>query len=526
MKGMTIINNGFIKFMEANINSVYTRSIDNRNIDNTDYDVILLVGQAGDTRTFDRYAGPHRIATELRQDGFKVQIIYGLNFYPHNELIELLDTFISSTTLCIGISTTFLAYFSDTQYALPKPKPNIFPDNIKEICLYFKQKYKKLKIVMGGHRSKYKTPNSNNLIDAFFEGYSDLTFKNYIKNLKNNKIFLGQQHFIDVEGKNFDFKNSTIEYTVDDNIFQNESLTIELTRGCIFKCKFCAYPLLGRNAKDDSWIKKHDIIYKELMTNYERFGTTNYVFSDDTYNDSLTKIQYLYDIFSKLPFKINFATYLRLDLLYRYPEMIHILKESGLAAGFFGIETFHPYAKKTIGKGLDTNKLLQALENCNKIWSDEVVIRDSFIYGLPGETIDTMKNWTDDIIFGSGLFDKHGVVVRPLTLTNYPNVYQSEFEREVSKYGYTNGPKGYDWTNQVTNYYECSDLADETNRKLDSTPRPFPSFSIPVLLGYGFTKKELYYMNHVDPLVNEKINNMTAQRYYDYKKQFLHKNST
>lgn len=488
-------------------------------------DIVLLVGQAGDTRTFDRYAGPHRIATELRQEGYTVKIVYGLNHYSSTDLIEMLECVIDDKTLCIGISTTFLAYFSDSQYALPKPKPNVFPKNIKEICLYFKEKYKKIKIVMGGHRSKYKVPETNYLVDAFFEGYSDLTFKNYINQLKNNKIYLGQQHFIDIEGKNFDFRNSTIEYIEDDTIFHNESLTIELTRGCIFKCKFCAYPLLGRNAKDDSWIKTTNNIYTELLTNYERFGTTNYIFSDDTYNDSITKVKFLYDIFAKLPFKINFATYLRLDLLYRYPEMINILKESGLSAGFFGIETFDPFAKRTIGKGLATEKLLQALENCNNIWGDEVIIRDSFIYGLPGETIDTMKRWTDDIIFGSGLFDKHGVVVRPLTLTNYPNVYQSEFEREVSAYGYKNGPNGYDWTSDITNYYECSNLADDTNKRLDSTPRPFPSFSIPVLLGYGFSKNELYYMNHVDPIVIQQVNNITNNRYNEYKQRFLCKNS-
>lgn len=487
-------------------------------------DIILLVGQAIDTRIFDRYAGPHRIATELRNEGYKVKIIYGLNHFSHTDLIEMLDCVIDEYTLCIGISTTFLANVSTTQYILPKPGPNVYVKNIIEVCSYFKAKYKKLKIAMGGHRPKHKAFEANYLVDAFFEGYSDLTFKNYINNIKNNKIYLGQQHFIDVEGKNFDFKNSTIEYVEDDIIFNNESLTTELTRGCIFKCKFCAYPLLGRSPKDDSWIKTKENIYKELITNYERFGTTNYVFSDDTYNDSVDKVKFLNDIFSKLPFKINFATYLRLDLLYRYPEMIYILKESGLAGGFFGIETFNPFAKKTIGKGLATDKLLKALDNCNKIWGDEIIIRDSFIYGLPGETVETMTRWTDDIIFGSGLFDKHGVVVRPLNLVNYPYVYKSEFEREVSKYGYTNGPNGYDWTSESTNYYECAELADNTNKRLDSTSRPFQTFTIPVLLGYGFNRKELYNMNHVDPNINEKINNITNNRYNEYKQRFLYRN--
>lgn len=498
------------------------------------YQIIILVGEGVDSRTFSRFAGPHRIATELRQEGYSVKVLYGLNYFTSDVLINMLEHIVGNNTICLGFSTTFLFKFFTTRMTHSKKENdniidivpnNLYDDNIKNISIHFKNKYKKLKIVLGGGRSRYKVTNPN-YVDAFFEGYSDLSFKKYINDVANGIKFLGQQHIIDEYGTGFNFRDSTIEYVPDDMIFPNEAITIELTRGCIFKCKFCSLPLLGRSAKDNSFIKKHDNIYDELISNYERFGTTNYIFSDDTYNDSVNKIKYLHNIFTSLPFKINFSTYLRLDLLYSWPETIHILKESGLAGAFFGIETFNPYAKRTVGKGMENEKLLDTLAKVNKIWGNEVTVTTGFIYGLPGETVDKMRGWTDDIIIGSGLFDTQKVVIRPLVLTNFHNVYKSEFERDIAKYNYTIGDKGYDWSSDTTNYHECAELAEEALIKLNKIPRPFSSFTTPVLLGYGFTKQEINAFDSNNKETILKIEQITKNRYEQYKQWFYNLHCT
>ena len=493
------------------------------------YQIIILVGEGVDSPTFNRYAGPHRIATELRNEGYTVKVLYGLNYYNSEILIDMLEKIVDANTICIGFSTTFLFRFFITKMnnfkkvdegiKIDTPN-NLYDDNIRKISLHFKQKFKKLKIVLGGSGSRFKVSHPH-YVDAFFEGYSDLSFKKYINDINNNVKFLGQQHIVDKYGTGFNFRDSRIDYEHDDMIFPNECVTIEVSRGCRFKCKFCTYPLLGRNAKDDSWIKKSDNIYKELMTNYERFGTTNYVFSDDTYNDSLDKIKYLHRIFTSLPFKINFATYLRLDLLYRYPEMIHILKESGLVGAFFGMETFNPYAKRIIGKGMANEKLLGTLETANKVWKDDVNITYTFIYGLPGETVETMRDWTDNIILKNRLFDKHLVVIRPLHLMNIPNsLYTSEFERNYEKYNYKIGESQMDWTSDTTNYFECAELADEAMYQLNKSSRHCGAFATPVLLGYGYTKDEIYNLNYNDKHVINKIEYLTHERYDNYKQWF------
>ena len=115
-------------------------------------------------------------------------------------------------------------------------------------------------------------------------------------------------------------------------ILKGETLPIEVSRGCIFKCKFCAFPLNGKSKLD--YLRDPILIKEELQYNYEKYGTTHYFLSDDTFNDSTTKVEQIHKVVTSLPFKIKFTTYLRLDLLHAHQEQISMLEEMGLASPF------------------------------------------------------------------------------------------------------------------------------------------------------------------------------------------------
>ena len=57
---------------------------------------------------FGRYAGTYRIATELRDNGFSVQVIEYFTRWTTEELKSAIKRFITEETLMVGISTTFL----------------------------------------------------------------------------------------------------------------------------------------------------------------------------------------------------------------------------------------------------------------------------------------------------------------------------------------------------------------------------------------------------------------------------------
>ena len=58
---------------------------------------------------FGRYAGPYKIASELRQHGFVVQVIEYFTRWATRYLKIIIKKFVTHDTLWVGISTTFLA---------------------------------------------------------------------------------------------------------------------------------------------------------------------------------------------------------------------------------------------------------------------------------------------------------------------------------------------------------------------------------------------------------------------------------
>ena len=61
------------------------------------------------TEGFGRYAGPYKIASELRQHGFVVQVIEYFTAWTTRDLKIIIKKFVTQNTLWVGVSTTFLA---------------------------------------------------------------------------------------------------------------------------------------------------------------------------------------------------------------------------------------------------------------------------------------------------------------------------------------------------------------------------------------------------------------------------------
>ena len=206
-------------------------------------------------------------------------------------------------------------------------------------------------------------------------------------------------------------------------------LPIEISRGCIFKCSFCSFPLNGKKKLD--YIRSAKLIAEEMRYNYDRYGTTAYLFTDDTFNDTTQKLQALLDEVRKLPFKIKFFAFLRLDLIYAHREQIQILKELGLKVAAFGIETFHSQAAKTIGKGMPGEKTKAFLDELyNEHWGDSVRIHALMISGLPYEPLEftaQSMEWLHSRPFSS-LFSTFSLY------SNYED--KSKMSSNPDKYGY------------------------------------------------------------------------------------------
>jgi radical SAM superfamily enzyme YgiQ (UPF0313 family) len=409
--------------------------IDPDEVNDTDADIYPVL----------RSIGAYQVASILRNEGYTVKVIdyfpYLLN-YRYADLISLIERYINSETLWVGYSTTFFdGYDASTMHPLRNEKIYSLKDKILSIN-------NKIKTVVGGAKAWKK--EFDDFTDFYIEGYADSTVVGLTKYIEGKNPFFQINYksvISDRAASNFNFSNYSFTWDNTDAINSNECLPIEIARGCIFKCSYCSYPLNGKKKLD--FIKSPEILLSEFRRNYELYGVDSYMYADDTHNDSLDKLKYLYDeVYSKLSFKIKFSAYLRLDLLRAHPEMIPLLRESGLRSCFFGIESLNYASNKTVGKGMQTTKIIETLHLLRNEWPD-VFMQGAFIVGLPNESENSVKDWLSIISDESFPLDR--VTLNPLHLykdQGESGYWFNDIENNPEKYGYVFSNNN-EWTNNT-----------------------------------------------------------------------------
>lgn len=446
--------------------------------------------------------GIYRLATHLRFSSHNVKTlaIWRITLGEFKRVIENLK---SSEIDLVGISTTLL-------YNLPLSKDDVtdFVDKIKII----KSNLPKTKIIVGGSLvcSIYfeNIHESYSLVDYFIKGQGESAFDAIIDNIEQDKKLFTESLIPKVVSDDiykFDHFNScTIEYTSNDYVNSEDSLGIEYSRGCIFKCSFCNYPGIGK--KPGEYIKTKSVLRDELVKNYEMYGTKYYYFTDDLLNESVEKMEELAEISTSLPFEFKYSAYIRLDLIHKWPKMAELLKQSGLLVGHAGIETINDNSGKSVLKGLGKSRINETLEICNQSWANEVGLAGSFMLGLPHDTIDTVHElveWLNYPIPKSILTDFN---ISALKLA-------SEGMSNNPKYKYVwQDNKITGWTNQYSYSHDqaSNDAAYALKKFYEkyTIPVRFSGFDLPQLLAYAeprnykdsmlkfyFTREKIQYIS-------------------------------
>ena len=388
--------------------------------------------------------GVYRIATEFRKQGYSCRVISFFNYCSLEEIDLLLKAAIGENTKLVGFSSNFWNWIEESDLTNTIEKVNY-------IINYINTNYPNIKIIAGGTSSIYYLSKKLKRVHAIFQGYAENSLIKYLNSLKENKHLpfpttysteSETNHgniptYSDLNTDVFDFNSSQIIYQPEDIVGYYDFPTIEIGRGCIFKCTFCNYLLNGKNKLD--YIKYVDNLREEFIKNYNDHGIQHYILGDDTFNDSTEKIKALHEILTSLPFKVRFACYLRLDLLYAHREQLPLLKEMGLMGAFFGVETFNKKAGSLVGKAMSGERTMQFLDDLKKIhWGQDIKISVGLIAGIPYEPLDSYEqviNWIYD-------WDNYvdNVVVEALNVQNpnkvAPGVWTSEFTKDAEKYGF------------------------------------------------------------------------------------------
>jgi len=463
--------------------------------DNTKPNVILISDHT-DPIAMNKTLGPYKVAYSLRQAGFEVAVIHHASVFSLSELRHMFAELISDQTLFVGVSNFF--YLDIGNFVIdPVTKERVFnriqPGSIlphgkkhnKEIREHIRKLNPDCKLVLGGAAAD--DLEHHNIFDYIVVGYAEMSVINLAQHLYDSTIPLNKSHksvygpriINDSKAEGYEFSNSRMRYEDHDAILPNETLTLEVGRGCIFKCAFCGYPMNGKKKLD--FVRSQECLLQELVDNYTRFGTTRYLICDDTFNDSVEKCKMFYEVSQQLPFKLEYWAYTRLDLMTAHPETIDYLFDSGLRGTFCGVETFNNKTAAAIGKGGKRDRQLATVNRIKDKWGDQISITAGFVFGLPYESVDSIKQTQEFLLSADNRFD--AVVLQPLQIRpankNYTYEFLSDIDKNFEKYGYrdlgvdsrkamhTDVGVDYEqgtmlWENDFTNFLEVKKMVKET----------------------------------------------------------------
>jgi radical SAM superfamily enzyme YgiQ (UPF0313 family) len=428
-----------------------------------------------------RNLGPYRIASALENAGYNARVIDFTQYLTLPEFVKSIENAITEKTKWIGFSSSFF-------WGSQKSFPHWTDDETDFILTYLKQLG--LKIVYGGVRSQMF---NDDRIDCYVFGYADNAIIDVARKVIDGTLpkTIDSKDYPEPEMNNI----KTHWWRKDFNILDGEALPLEMARGCIFKCKFCGYSLIGK--KKGTYLRDVEEVRDDLIRTWEATGCTNYYITDDTFNDDNDKIEAIHKLFTSLPFKLSFSCYLRLDLINKYPDQADLLQEAGLVGNFFGIETLNKQSATAIGKGLSPTKVKDRLNWLGERWKGKVNMGAGLIFGLPYDTIEYFNEVEEWIL------DKDNplscIEVYPLMLFKTRNRnYGSEFSLNPEIYGYEVHDNNF-WTlkQQGLDYRIVTMYADKVMSKRNYMNK-VSEFQIMTQQNIGIPISEIMETRYVD----------------------------
>lgn len=420
---------------------------------------------------YHRYLGGHQIADWLSSFGYKVEVIDFCSMLSTDQLVNITKNFITKETKAIGVSCTFWGHASYEPIWVLEARERLNHYNLDWI--------------IGGNMNHHK--------NAFKYDW------NIIQSFAEEKIlsYLSEGKTI----KTFDITTFDSYFTSGIGVTAGDVLPIELSRGCQFRCKFCHYPLIGK--KKGTYIKGMECVEKIFRENYDRNGVTRYLIVDDTFNESEEKIIGLAKIAQRLPFRLEWVGYNRLDLIGNKPHTAALLKESGLRSTFFGIESFGLKGSHLVGKGWNGKHAKDFLIKLKQEWGTDVTFAIGFIVGLIGDTPKDMfetQRWCVENQMDSWHYS---------TLTMAKNndfVFKSEFDINAEKYGYEfpNEKDPFFWKHGIWNTHYAGALAEDLNDESYSIYAKFAGLGSATVASAGYS---------FDEILNTKWNDFDVENY-------------
>ena len=496
-----------------------------------------------------RGIGPYSLAATLRNYNYSVEVIDFISAISYDYFCKLCKKYLSENTKIIGISTTWISsldtFTTDLKSSYDKKKiksnqmffdPELHAEYYDSFswALTAKMHHRFIneirknapnaKLILGGARAVDFDDGES--YDHIVLGYAENELLDLLKDDESFSYIVNH----DVKGEKgiYNFHTSQTLYTKNDFIMDDETLAIEIGRGCVFKCKYCSFPLIGK--KKLSYMKDLELLREEFIKNWEEYNINRYIISDDTFNDSTEKLEILAELIETLPFTPSFWCFARLDIMAVKFEQADLMKRIGIREVQFGVESFNPKSAQVVGKGMAADKKKDTLYKLKDLWKDNIHIKCSFILGLPYETTLSLQDSFDWLSKEDCPIDMVGVnpffLFRPDEKQHLR--WNSELDLKYKEYGYhfENAKHIFDWkkndNTDIVSFDQCIELTKKWKLVLDQkTGGVTDAFYYANCKSLNMTFEEMFNKETIGDIVQ---NNDWKRSYFDQvKTMYIHK---
>jgi len=191
------------------------------------------------------------------------------------------------------------------------------------------------------------------------------------------------------------------------------------SRGCPFKCSYCAKSVFGNSYRALSPVRVVEDI-KDLVAKYQ---VREIHFYDDDLTLNRNRAVEIMELLIAAKLDLIWSCTTRCDLV--DVELLKLMKQAGCWMISFGVESGSDVLRETVNKGVTRKQIEQAFYDTKRA---KIKTTAYFMIGLPGETEETVK---ETIEFADKL-DPH--YVNWAVLTVYPNS-PFYFDLQNGKYG-------------------------------------------------------------------------------------------
>lgn len=426
------------------------------------------------------------MAHELEKIGVHTVVID--RFYSLSDFFNLFEQVLDDSFVGVGISTTFFtpqeALDEFDRFASRRRRSSAYYDHgiihkdedirkqwFVQLKKIMSQRSPRAKLFVGGAKASFFTNQKYkdlDEVDYVVMGAVDLVFPSVVMDLINQREpahrQIGNKKVIDTMSHYLQPKACPKHVWLPHwGVQFQESLPIEIGRGCAFNCKFCNYD------KKENTRKAIGDLRDEFIENYERFGTQFYHFVDDCFNDHPQKVETVCEMILSLPFKIEWITYARFDVAVKFPHTADLMVRAGGRGFHWGVESLTPEVARRAGKGTPSEKIKEFILDFAKKYKGLCYNTGSFISGLPGETEDS---WAQQIEWLMTTENFDFLQMGPLGIAPYKHEFDgtvvdyADYSRNPQKYGFSeiSEDRTY-WRHETMDSIRALQLAEEATQK-------------------------------------------------------------